>query len=52
MQAGLDLPCVAMITTSDLPLYDGVHYTTESYQEIGARFAEAYVYLTNTQACE
>ena len=36
------LPASAMITTDDLPLLDNVHFTTESYQIIGARFAEAY----------
>lgn len=51
-QAAIHLPCVAMITTSDLPLWDGVHFTTESYQVIGARFAEAYTHLVSTQSCE
>ncbi len=51
-QAAVDLPCVTMITTSDLPLHDAVHYTTESYQIIGARFAAAYVQLMQTQECE
>jgi len=51
-QAAVDLPCVIMITTSDLSLYDGVHYTPESYQTIGRRFAEAYVRLLNEESCE
>lgn len=51
-QAAVDISCVAMITTSDLPLRDGVHYTAESYQIIGRRFAEAYVQLMNTQECD
>jgi hypothetical protein len=51
-QAAVDLPCVAMITTKDLALHDGVHYTSESYQTIGARFADVYVELTNAQVCE
>ncbi|MFO7635062.1 MAG: sialate O-acetylesterase [Caldilinea sp.] len=51
-QAAVDMPCVAMITTDDLPLRDGVHYTTESYQTIGERFADAYVHLLSTQECE
>lgn len=41
-QAFLQLPMSAMITTSDLPLQDGIHYTTDSYRIIGRRFAEAY----------
>lgn len=41
-QASLQLPMSAMITTSDLPLHDGIHYTTDSYRIIGRRFAEAY----------
>ncbi len=41
-QASLQLPMSAMITTSDLPLQDGIHYTTDSYRIIGRRFAEAY----------
>ncbi|MFO7679876.1 MAG: sialate O-acetylesterase [Chloroflexota bacterium] len=51
-QAAVDLHCVAMITTRDLALHDGVHYTSESYQTIGARFADVYVELTNAQVCE
>jgi hypothetical protein len=31
-----------MIATDDLPLKDEVHFTTDSYREIGRRFAEAY----------
>jgi hypothetical protein len=41
-QASLQLPMSAMITTFDLPLHDGIHYTTDSYRIIGRRFAEAY----------
>lgn len=41
-QSSLQLPMSAMITTSDLPLHDGIHYTTDSYRIIGRRFAEAY----------
>ncbi len=51
-QAAVSLPCVAMITTDDLPLRDAVHYTTESYQVIGERFAEAYGRLMQTQDCQ
>lgn len=51
-QAAVNLPCVAMITTTDLPLFDGVHYTPESYQTIGMRFAEAYVRLMEKEICE
>ena len=40
-QAMIDLPCTSMITTDDLPLRDGVHFTTRSYQIIGNRFANA-----------
>ena len=39
------LPCSAMVTTDDLPLKDEVHFTTESYQIIGQRYAEALVKL-------
>lgn len=41
-QASLQLPNSAMITTSDLPLMDGIHFTTDSYRVIGRRFAAAY----------
>jgi hypothetical protein len=51
-QAAVHLPCVAMIETADLPLGDNVHYTTESYQEIGRRFARAYLDLTESPGCE
>jgi hypothetical protein len=39
-----------MITTDDLPLADGVHFTTHSYQVIGERFAEAFFKLTTGSA--
>jgi lysophospholipase L1-like esterase len=51
-QASVRLPCVAMITTSDLTLRDNVHFTAQSYQEIGRRFARAYLELTAGQDCE
>ena len=50
-QAAVHLPCVAMIETADLPLGDNVHYTTESYQEIGRRFARAYLALLAAEDC-
>ncbi len=46
MQAEVELPHSAMITTSDLALSDGVHFTSESYHSIGRRFAEAMHPLT------
>jgi hypothetical protein len=44
-QRAVALPRVAMITTDDLELLDGVHFTAESYRTIGERFARAYVDL-------
>ena len=41
-QASASLPMTIMITTDDLPLMDGVHFTTDSYRIIGSRFADAY----------
>ena len=41
-QLSIDLPMTAMITTDDLSLMDGLHFTTESYQIIGRRFADAH----------
>lgn len=41
-QSSIQIPMTAMITTDDLPLLDGVHFTAESYRTIGERFAEAY----------
>jgi hypothetical protein len=41
-QKSIQLPMTAMITTDDLLLLDGLHFTAESYQIIGSRFAEAY----------
>jgi hypothetical protein len=41
-QASVRLPLAAMIKTGDLPLLDGLHFTTESYRTIGHRFANAY----------
>ena len=51
-QEAVRLPCVAMIETADLPTWDNVHYTTESYQEIGRRFARSYLALLAAQPCE
>jgi hypothetical protein len=42
-QSSVRLPFCKMITTDDLTLKDTVHFTTESYQIIGERFAEAYL---------
>jgi hypothetical protein len=44
-QRAVDLPGVAMITTSDLATLDGLHFTTESYRMVGERFAAAYLAL-------
>ena len=41
-QAAISLPRTAMIITDDLPLLDGLHFTTDSYRTIGRRFADAY----------
>jgi hypothetical protein len=51
-QATVKLSCGAMITTRDLPLRDGVHFTTESYQIIGERFSKAYLDLMSSQSCK
>jgi hypothetical protein len=45
-QASIRLPATAMITTDDLALQDVLHYTADSYQVIGQRFAEAYLQLS------
>lgn len=45
-QRSIDIPMAAMITTDDLPLLDGVHFTADSYRTIGRRFADAYWELT------
>jgi hypothetical protein len=51
-QASVKLPCSAMISTDDLPLKDVVHFTPESYQKIGERFAETFWNLvTHRQSC-
>jgi hypothetical protein len=41
-QKSIQLPRTAMIITDDLPLLDGLHFTTDSYRIIGERFADAY----------
>ena len=46
-QASVQLPMVAMIQTGDLALQDNVHFSAQSYQIIGTRFAEAYWHLLN-----
>lgn len=50
-QAALNLHCARMITTKDLTLGDDVHYSTASYQLIGARFAAAYLELLADPNC-
>ncbi len=50
-QAAVQLPCTTMISTADLPMEDGPHFTAEGYSEIGKRFAQAYVALTSSAAC-
>ena len=47
-QLSVELPMTAMITTDDLPLMDGVHFTAESYEIIGERFAETYWNLADS----
>jgi hypothetical protein len=44
-QRSVEMPFCVMITTDDLALKDAVHFTPESYQIIGQRFAEAYLNL-------
>lgn len=51
-QAMVTLPCATMITTDDLPLRDGVHFTTESYRTIGERFAKAFLNVCEAQCCQ
>ena len=48
-QLSVQLPMTTMIVTDDLPLLDGLHFTTHSYQIIGERFAEAYWDLVQLQ---
>jgi hypothetical protein len=48
-QSSVQLPMTAMITTDDLPLLDGLHFTTDSYRVIGRRFADAYWELMERQ---
>lgn len=51
-QRQVQLPFTAMITTDDLALEDYVHFTSESYQTIGQRFAKAYLALLAAKATE
>ena len=44
-QASVNLPFCGMIKTDDLIVVDGVHLSIESYQEVGKRFAAAYLDL-------
>jgi carbohydrate esterase-like sialic acid-specific acetylesterase len=50
-QRSIELPCTAMIRTDDLPLGDGVHFSTDAYRNIGKRFATAYLRLTESCEC-
>jgi hypothetical protein len=46
-QSKTNLLNTAMITTDDLPLIDGLHFTAPSYRVIGERFAAAYLELVS-----
>ena len=50
-QESVTLACSAMIATHDLELRDEIHYTTSSYQVIGARYADAFHALIASTAC-
>jgi hypothetical protein len=41
-QAAVVLPCSRMVTTTDLPTEDGVHFTPRAYGALGQRFARAW----------
>lgn len=45
VQAGIDIPNVAMVTTDDLPLMEGddLHLSAASEVELGRRFAQMYI---------
>lgn len=47
-QANIQIPNGGMIATRDLPM-DGIHFTPESYQVIGQRFADAISALEEAQ---
>ncbi len=49
-QSSVKLPMTAMITTADLPLLDGLHFTEASYRTIGERFADAYWQLLEPES--
>jgi hypothetical protein len=51
-QDSVALPMTTMIITDDLPLMDGVHFTTDSYRIIGKRFAEAYWELIEQESAK
>ncbi len=51
-QKEVELTCSAMITSDDLELRDEVHFTTASYQVIGARFAQAFHDLLSRSDCQ
>jgi hypothetical protein len=48
-QSSVSLPMTAMISTNDLPLMDGLHFTAESYRVIGKRFSDAYWTLVDQE---
>jgi len=48
-QSSVQLLYCKMITTDDLALKDTVHFTTESYQLVGKRFAKAYLEILQGQ---
>ncbi len=50
-QANIQIPNATMIETKDLPM-DGIHYTVDSYEVIGQRFADAMTGLQAAQKAE
>jgi len=45
-QANANVDNSIMVKTDDLPLKDYVHYTADGYRTLGARYAKAYIELT------
>jgi hypothetical protein len=47
-QASVRIRGVRMITTSGLPLFDGLHFTSEAVVEVGHRFGEAWLAIVGS----
>lgn len=48
-QANVSVPYSVMVVTTDLPTWDGLHFTPSAYSTLGARLVSAWWFLTSAR---